>query len=61
MSRRLPPARILPPDAVAELQKAARVRVLKADPLARVKAINHAVEQIQYRYPEFFIQKEQQP
>ncbi|NLX17395.1 MAG: hypothetical protein GXY45_10575 [Ramlibacter sp.] len=61
MSRRLPPARILPPDAVAELQKAARTRILKADPLARVKAINHAIEQIKYRHPEFFIQKEQQP
>lgn len=56
--KRLPtPAKVLPPDAVELLQKACCTPIRTADPQARVKAINHAIEQIKYRYPQLFQQE----
>lgn len=47
-------ATTLPPAAVRLLQFAAAVAPTKADPLARVKAIEAATEQVRRRWPQFF-------
>jgi len=53
-----PVATVLPPAARRLLQRAAQTPVTPADPLARIKAIEQAVEQIQRQYPEFFTKEQ---
>lgn len=52
-----PPHSLLPPDAIAQLQKAAQTPNTASDPLARVKAIQQATERIKTQYPTHFIQE----
>ena len=40
------------------LQQAARTPITRADPLARVKAIEKAIERVKREYPQFFQTKE---
>ena len=47
-------SRLLPLDAVQELQKAARTEPSAADPLRRQKAIEKATQRIKAKYPQFF-------
>lgn len=49
-----PPATTLPPDAAKLLKQAAQTPITRADPLARVKAIEKAVERVKRQYPQFF-------
>jgi hypothetical protein len=53
-----PPVSALPRDAAKQLQRAARTPITRADPLARVKAIEKAIERIKREYPQFFQTKE---
>ena len=54
----LPPANVLPRDAAKLLQQAAQTPITRADPLARVKAIEKAIERVKREYPQFFQTKE---
>lgn len=45
---------VLPHAAREALRRAAATPVSDADPLARMKAINRATEQIRRQYPQFF-------
>lgn len=45
---------VLPPEAVAQLQRAARTPFDEFDPLARVKAIEQATRRVKRDYPNFF-------
>lgn len=47
-------SQLLPPDAVARLQKAAKTRPTPGDPLARVKALEQAHRAIKSQYPNYF-------
>ena len=44
----------LPPEAMRLLQQAAQTPITRADPLARVKAIEKATERVKRQYPQFF-------
>ena len=48
------PATVLPKEAIAELIKATRTPVTRADPLARQRAIEKATQRIKTRYPHLF-------
>ncbi|CAB3703753.1 hypothetical protein SB816_28485 [Achromobacter sp. SIMBA_011] len=50
----LPLSTLLPPEAVRVLQQAARTPITRADPLARVKAIEKACERVRLGNPDFF-------
>lgn len=54
---KLPVAKVLPPDAVRLLQQAAQTPITRADPLARVKAIDKATERVKRKYPQYFVQE----
>lgn len=54
----LPPANVLSRDAAKLLQQAAQTPITRADPLARVKAIEKAIERVKREYPQFFQTKE---
>ena len=56
--KNLPPANVLPRDAAKLLQQAAQTPITRADPLARVKAIEKAIERVKREYPQFFRTKE---
>lgn len=57
-SRRIsPPASVLPASAARLLQQAAQVPITQDDPLARVKAIERAIERVKRGYPQFFRQE----
>ena len=56
--KNLPPANALPRDAAKLLQQAAQTPITRADPLARVKAIEKAIERVKREYPQFFQIKE---
>lgn len=49
-----PTSRLLPEDARAMLQRAARTDIPRNDPLARQKAIEEAHRKVRTLYPEFF-------
>ena len=51
-------AKLLPRDAAKLLQQAAQTPITRADPLARVKAIEKAIELVKREYPQFFQTKE---
>ena len=53
-----PPNTLLPPDAVAALQKAAATEPSAADVLRRQKALEKATQRIKTQYPQFFHIKE---
>jgi hypothetical protein len=46
--------KLLPPDAMAELQRAATVEPTQADPLRRQKAIEAAIARLRLKYPGLF-------
>lgn len=46
--------KLLPPDAVAELQRAAAVEPTPVDPLRRQKAIEAAINRLRLKYPDHF-------
>ena len=48
------PANVLPPEAARLLQQAAKTPIPEHDPLARVKAIEKAIERIKRQYPQCF-------
>ena len=50
----LPPTNVLPRDAAKLLQQAAQTPITRADPLARVKAIEKAIERVKRQCPQFF-------
>jgi len=56
--KKSPPATLLPPEAVRLLQQAAQTPITRADPLARVKAIDKAAERVKRDYPHYFKFKE---
>ena len=53
-----PPATTLPTDAAKLLKQAAQTPITRADPLARVKAIEKAIERVKREYFQFFQTKE---
>lgn len=53
-----PPHTLLPPEAIAALQKAAATKNPAADPLRRQKAIEHVTQRIKQQHPQFFNIKE---
>lgn len=53
-----PPHSLLPPDAIALLQKAAQTPNTASDPLARVKAVQQATQRVKAQYPHLFIQEQ---
>ena len=53
-----PPAKLLPLEAARLLQHAAQTPITRADPLARVKAIEKAIERVKREYPQSFQTKE---
>lgn len=53
-----PPANVLPRDAATLLQQAAQTPITRNDPLARVKAIEKAVERVKRDHPQYFQTKE---
>ncbi|HHV49103.1 MAG TPA: hypothetical protein GXX56_09120 [Rhodocyclaceae bacterium] len=54
----LPVSNLLPEDARRALINAAQTPITRADPLARVKAIEKAIERVKREYPQFFQTKE---
>ena len=52
--KNLPPAKVLPQEAARLLQQAAQTPIPGHDPLARVKAIEKAIERIKRQYPQCF-------
>ena len=52
-----PPHSLLPPDAIAALQRAATAEHSVRDPLARQKAIEKATARIKLQYPDHFHQE----
>lgn len=56
--KNLPPANVLPRDAAKLLQQAAQTPIPGHDPLARVKAIEKAIERVKRDHPQFFQIKE---
>ncbi|AAR97704.1 hypothetical protein ACLRAE_12470 [Bordetella bronchiseptica] len=54
MKNRQPVQTTLPPEAMRLLQQAAQTPITRADPLARVKAIEKATERVKRQYPHFF-------
>lgn len=52
------PCQLLPPDAVAVLQKAAMTAPSAADVSRRQKAIEKATQQIKTQHPQFFKEQE---
>ena len=52
------PHQLLPPDAIAALQKAATTAPSAADPLRRQKAIEQTTQRIKQQYPDYFQIKE---
>jgi len=52
-----PPHSLLPPDAIAALQRAAATPPIGPDPLARQKAIEKATARIKLQYPDYFHQE----
>jgi hypothetical protein len=53
-AKKLIPSKVLPADAVAQLQRAALTPITAADPLARVKAIEQTTRRIKVQHPQFF-------
>ncbi len=53
-----PPHTLLPPDAIALLQKAQKTPIPDHDPFARVKAIDKARDRIRQMYPNLFTTEE---
>jgi hypothetical protein len=53
-----PPANVLPREAATLLQQAAKTPITRNDPLARVKAIEKAVERVKRDHPHCFQTKE---
>lgn len=53
-----PPHTLLPPDAIALLQKAQKTPIPDHDPFARVKAIDKARERIRQQHPNLFTTEE---
>jgi hypothetical protein len=53
-----PPAGVLPQEAATLLQQAAQTPITRNDPLARVKAIEKAVERVKRDHPQCFQTKE---
>lgn len=51
------PHQVLPAEAVAQLQRAAKTPITADDPLARVKAIEQATKRIKRDYPHLFQQE----
>jgi hypothetical protein len=51
---RKPPHTLLPPEAIAALQKAARTDAPDCDPLAKTKAIERAIRDIKLAHPHLF-------
>ena len=49
-----PPHRVLPPDAIAKLQEAAKTKPTAKDPLAKTKAIEQATTWVRRKYPLLF-------
>lgn len=49
-----PASQLLPPDAVAALQKAAATEPSAADPMRRQKAIEKTTQHLKTQYPQFF-------
>ncbi len=49
-----PVCQLLPPDAVAALQKAAATEPSAADPMRRQKAIEKTTQHLKTQYPQFF-------
>lgn len=49
-----PPAKLLPLEAARLLQQAAQTPIPGHDPLARVRAIDKAIERVKRQYPQFF-------
>lgn len=53
-----PPAtwfsRLLPPDAIAKLRRAAQTPITDHDPLARLKEIDRAIQWARFKYPNLF-------
>lgn len=56
--KNLPPANVLPREAAKLLQQAAQTPITRNDPLARVKAIEKAVERVKRDHPQYFQTKE---
>lgn len=56
--RNKPPHSLLPPDAIALLQKASQTPIPAHDPHARVKAVDKARERIRTMYPNLFTTEE---
>jgi len=54
VKNRRPVQTTLPPQAVRLLQQAAQMPITRADPLARVKAIEKATERVKRQYPQSF-------
>lgn len=54
----LPLANVLPREAATLLQQAAKTPITRIDPLARVKAIEKAVERVKRDHPHLFQTKE---
>lgn len=50
-------SRLLPEDARAMLQRAARTPIPPDDPLARQKAVEEANRRVRRMYPEYFLQE----
>lgn len=55
------PHNILPLEAMLILQRAANTPITADDPLARVKAIEQAIQRVKREYPQMFNQEEYQP
>lgn len=54
MTKEAPVHTLLPPAAIAALQKAARTKIPINDPLARAKAVEKATQQVKQNHPELF-------
>ncbi len=52
-----PVHKVLPPEAQAQLQRAASTPATKADPMARTRAVNQTIEKLKLQYPEIFNQE----
>lgn len=52
------PAAVLPPAAAKLLQQAAAAPIPASDPLARVKAIEQAIQRVRTNHPEYFKQEQ---
>ena len=50
----MPVSQTLPPDAVRLLRQATETPITRADPLARVKAVEKATERVKRQHPSYF-------